>query len=505
MMPSGEFCVITLLALPLGAALLNLLLPRTAAALVLPVAAPLMPLTAVGLGAAVLRGGAVSYNLGDWTTPLGIRLYADGLSSLMLLLVSVIGSAISFYAVAYFAEAKATADQRRTEMFPPVWLIGWTGLNGLFLSGDIFNLYVCLEMLTLTSICLIAVAGTHASIRAAIRYLPIAIAGSLFYLLGVALVYGASGVLDLALLADIVTGEAPFTAAFALMITGLLIKAALFPAHYWLPPAHANAPAPVSALLSGLVVTAAFYILLRVTATLSPSVESRSWALVLGTLGATSVLWGGLQALRQERLKMVVAYSTVSQVGYGFLLFPLALAGGTAAEYAWNGAVYFAIAHAVAKAAAFLAVGALMHQMGHDRLGEMTGAAWRSPFILMTFALACVSLMGLPPSAGFVAKWMMLKSAMLGGQWGFGAVIVIGGMLAMGYLFRVLEIAMRVPPEGWSRLRVPCGLAIPGMVLAICAVLLGIFSDLPLQLLQVGPTDAPFGQSLEPAREGISP
>jgi formate hydrogenlyase subunit 3/multisubunit Na+/H+ antiporter MnhD subunit len=191
---------------------------------------------------------------------------------------------------------------------------------------------------------------------------------------------------------------------------------------------------------------------------------------------------------------MVVAYSTVSQVGYGFLLFPLALAGGAAAEYAWNGAVYFAIAHAAAKAAAFLAAGALMHQFGHDRLKEMEGAAWRSPFILMSFALAALSLMGLPPSAGFVAKWMMLKAALLSGQWGYAMVIVGGGVLAMAYLFRVLEIAMRAPPEDAPPLHVPQGLAIPGMILAVAAVLLGIFSDLPLRLLQVGPVIAQWGR-----------
>jgi formate hydrogenlyase subunit 3/multisubunit Na+/H+ antiporter MnhD subunit len=490
MTPAAESCILLLLFVPLGAAMLNLLLPRRGGIAMLFLAALAVPLSAAGLGASVLTHGPATYSLGGWSTPLGIRLYADGLSTLMLVLASVIGSAISFYAAAYFAGA---ADRKRTDMFRPVWLIGWTGLNGLFLSGDIFNLYVCLEILTLTSISLIAVAGTHASVRAALRYLPAAIAGSMFYLLGVAVLYGASGVLDIELLAERVVPTPPFLIAFALMVTGLLIKAALFPAHYWLPPAHANAPAPVSALLSGLVVTAAFYILLRVSMELFVQIKTPWWAGMLGLLGTLSILWGGLQALRQDRLKMVIAYSTVSQAGYGFLLFPLVLAGGMAAEYAWNGAVYFALAHAVAKAAAFLSVGALMHQMGHDRLHEMQGAAWRSPFILMAFALAALSLMGLPPSAGFVAKWMMLKSALLSGQWGYAVVIVGGGVLAMGYLFRVLEVAMREPPAGRPPMPVPTGLALPGMALALAAVLLGIFSDLPLRLLQMGPTTTLWG------------
>jgi formate hydrogenlyase subunit 3/multisubunit Na+/H+ antiporter MnhD subunit len=476
-----------IIGLPIAGALLSLAAPgRTARACLLLVAAA-MPMLAAGLARDVLHGGPLRYAVGGWPAPLGIQLHADGLSALLLLAVSAIGTAISVYTLAYFHPRGHTDAPPRSTMFESVWLLGWGGLNGLLLSGDLFNLYVCLEILTLTSICLIAVAGTHAAINAALRYLQVALAGSLFYLLGVAILYGMAGTLDLALLATQVSAEPAFLAAFALMGLGLLMKAAVFPAHFWLPPAHANAPAPASALLSGLVVTASFYMLLRIWSGLYVSLVSLPWALLLGILGATSIVWGGLQALRQDRLKMVVAYSTVSQVGYGFLLFPLAFGGAEAAELAWMGAVYFVLSHALAKAAAFLAAGALMAQFGRDGLDALRGAAWHSPLVVMAFGLAAVSLMGLPPSAGFLAKWMLLKSALGSGQWWWAVVIAGGSLLAAAYLFRVLEITLEAPGEAPPPARPSRGLSLPALALALAPLILGILADWPLRLLAVGP------------------
>jgi multicomponent Na+:H+ antiporter subunit D len=475
------------IVLPTAGAVVMLLVPARAGRACLLLVAAAMPVVALGLAREVLRAGLQQHAVGGWEAPLGIPLRADGLSALLLLTASVIGAAISVYAACYFDPRRGAAAPARLAMFHPVWLFGWGGLNGLLLSGDLFNLYVCLEILTLTSICLIAVAGAHAAIDAALRYLQVALAGSLLYLLGVAILYGMAGTLDLALLAAQVSAEPAYLAAFALMVLGLLMKAAVFPAHFWLPPAHANAPAPASALLSGLVVTASFYMLLRIWSGLYVSLVALPWALLLGILGAASIVWGGLQALRQDRLKMVVAYSTVSQVGYGFLLFPLAFGGAEAAELAWTGAVYFAVSHALAKAAAFLAAGALTAQFGRDGLDALRGAAWHSPLVVMAFGLAAVSLMGLPPSAGFLAKWMLLKSALGSGQWWWAVVIAGGSLLAAAYLFRVLEITMEDPGEAPPPARPSRGLSLPALALALAPLILGILADWPLRLLAVGP------------------
>ena len=180
---------------------------------------------------------------------------------------------------------------------------------------------------------------------------------------------------------------------------------------------------------------------------------------VLGVLGAVAIVWGSLQAMRVERLKLLVAYSTVAQFGYLFLWFPLAREAG-GGRLATSGVVLFALAHACAKAAVFLAMGAVMQVAGHDRISGLRGIGNRLPLATFAFGLAAVSLMGLPPSGGFAAKWLMLQAAITTGQWYWGIVIVLGGLLAAGYLFRFLSRALEadrgadLPPATGDRTRV---------------------------------------------------
>jgi formate hydrogenlyase subunit 3/multisubunit Na+/H+ antiporter MnhD subunit len=192
--------------------------------------------------------GAARYPIGGWDAPLGIVLTADGLSLLMLLMTAAVGLAVSLYAPGYFrGKTRQLAD------FWPLWLFLWAGLNGLYLSGDLFNLYVTLELVGLASVALAALAGGADALTGAMRYLLVSLVASLFYLLGVVLLYHGYGSLDIVFLAELVTPSPPLWAALGLITAGLLLKTALFPLHFWLPPAHASAAAPVSALLSALV------------------------------------------------------------------------------------------------------------------------------------------------------------------------------------------------------------------------------------------------------------
>lgn len=438
--------------------------------------------TALVLATSVARQGLWTYDVGGWGAPLGIGLAVDGLGALMLLLTAAIGLAIVAFAGPYLAQ-DGGSDASEGSLFWPLWCAILTGLNALFISADVFNMYVCLEVLGLSAIALVALAGTPASLSAALRYLFLALFGSLAYLLGVGFLYAACGNLEVSALAALLQPGLPVYAALGLMVVGLLLKAALFPLHFWLPPAHANAPAPVSALLSGLVVTAAFYLMARLWFQVFGPVVPAAAAHGIGALACGAILWGGAQAFIQERLKLLVAYSTVSQLGYMFLVFPLSVPGGLAAEYAWQGGVYAALAHGCAKAAAFLAAGALMHQLGHDRIRDLRGAGWRMPVLVAAFGLAGVSLMGLPPSGGFVAKWMLLKAALLGGQWWYAATILAGGLLAFAYVFRVLERAMTAPAASDPPVATPWGLAVPAMALSLVAIALGVASAWPLALL----------------------
>ncbi|MEN8176324.1 MAG: proton-conducting transporter membrane subunit, partial [Pseudomonadota bacterium] len=248
-------------------------------------------------------------------------------------------------------------------------------------------------------------------------------------------------------------------------------------------PAHASAPAPVSALLSALVVKASFYILLRLWLEVFP-VTAAGPGQLLGLLGAAAVLWGGLQALRQTRLKMLIAYSTVAQLGYLFLAFPL---GST---IAWQGALYLLLSHALAKAAMFMAAGNILRFGGHDRIADLDRVAQRLPLTVTAFALAGVSIMGLPPSGGFIAKWLLLEAAMRSGQWWWVIILILGGLLAAAYIFKVIGYAFTRAEAPHQARTVPITMEWAALALTLVAILLGLVAPWPLAFMEIG---LPFG------------
>jgi multicomponent Na+:H+ antiporter subunit D len=479
-----------MIVLPLASATAALILGRRVAWLGV-VASLGVGVAAIGLTCQVWQLGPQRYSVGGWGVPLGIDLYADGLSVLMLLMTAVIGLSVSIYATSYFVQPHATdrtaSDTAALDYFWPLWLFLWGALNALFLSADIFNLYVTLELVTLSSVALVALAGTPSAVSAALRYLLAALLGSLVYLLGVAVLYASYSTLDIASLAGALVPTRLTAAAVALVTAGLVLKGALFPLHFWLPQAHASAPAPVSAVLSALVVKASFYLLLRLWFDAFPAVVAPNAALVLGILGSGAIVWGSLQALAAPGLKSLVAYSTVAQLGYLFLVFALAIPGERST--AWSGGILFAVSHACAKASMFLAVGNVVRMAGHDRIAELDRIGRRLPVTFFSMALASVTLMGLPPSGAFVAKWMLLAAALGGGRAWFAAVILAGGLLAAWYLFGILRQAF-APSETDSILPVPRAMDWPPLGLAVLALSLGLFAAPILHLLQIGGSPA---------------
>ncbi len=266
-----------LILLPLAGGMLCFLWPGVANVLGLLVAG-CMVLSVAGLGWQLLQHGVFHHAVGGWGAPLGIELHADGLSLLMLAATALVGLAVSVYSTGYFGREQASR-------FWPLWLLLLGALNALFLSADIFNLYVTLELMGLAAVSLTALTGSRNALGGAMRYLLATLLGSLLYLLGVALLYHGFGSVDIALLAARVEAVPVAWAALGLMTAGLLLKTALFPMHFWLPPAHASAPAPVSALLSALVVKASFYILLRLWLTVFAPLGAEFVSLLLGLLG----------------------------------------------------------------------------------------------------------------------------------------------------------------------------------------------------------------------------
>ena len=420
---------------------------------------------AVDLARKVAAGGVSAHVVGGWGAPLGIDLAADGLSAAMLLLTQGVALPLAIHARAYFK----AGDPAGVWFWP---LLGFllAGLNALFVSADLFNLYVTLELVGLAAVGLVAAGGGTQQVAAALRYLFATLLGSGAYLLGVALLYGAYGTVSSATLLPLVTAEAPRLVwiAAGLLVTGLLLKTALFPFHFWLPPAHGGAPAPVSALLSALVVKASFYLILRLwLGPLQALLPSFAWLLAL--LGAAAIFWGSWQAIRAVKVKRLIAYSTVAQLGYLFLIFPLLPAPG-----ALQAGVMQVFAHGLAKAGMFAAAGVMIKATGQDTVAGLAGAVERLPVTFFAFGLAGMTLMGLPPSSGFLAKWQIIDAALAQGHWVIAVVALAGGLLAAVYVFRVLRQAFLQAPAPDTATAVPRTLEWTAFALATASVLLGL-------------------------------
>jgi multicomponent Na+:H+ antiporter subunit D len=478
-MPGPTDALAALVFLPLLAALAAAVLPAAAGRVLALGLALLMPLLLWPLTLALRDQPAVRLYLADLPPPLGIRLQLDGGLLPIAWLIAAVLLASTVHA------ATSIGAGRRTRPFWPTWLVLATGLNALLLSTDLFNLYIGLELVTLAAVALVAFDGRRIALQAALRYLLLAMLASLAYLLGVVLVYAATGTLDLALAVARGGGALP-PAALALMTAGLLLKGAVFPLHGWLPPAHASAPGAVSALLSALVVKLAVLLLYRLwtAGALPPAAAGQ----LLAALGAGALLFGSLQALRQPRLKPLVAWSTVAQLGYLMLLFALPQA------LAWQGAMLHMLAHGLAKAAMFLAAANLLQRCGSDRLDRLQGADSRAPLSVFAFGLAAVSLMGLPPSGGFLAKWLLLQAAWIEQAWWLVGLLVVGSLLAAAYLFRALAamLSRSGQPEAGLAAGMPPGrlAEFAPLALAAAAIALGFFAAPLLDALPLPPAFA---------------
>lgn len=487
----GGFLLVLAVMLPFVAVMVGLVLGGRNAERVVMLTIAVGLAVVIAIAHAVLESGQpLVYLLGGWSPPLGVALRADGLSVVMLVAIAVVIGGIGVYARGDFGTPSGAQETRAALTFWLLLMAVWGALNLVFVSGDVFTLYVALELLTFGGVPLVCLDGRGETLRAALRYVVFALLGSMFYLLGTFLLYGAYGTLDIALLAQRAGPGAVTWAAVALMTTGLLAKTALFPLHLWLPPAHAGAPAAASAVLSALVIKGSWFLVVRLWLDVFPNVVTAPSAQFLAALGAAAILVGNVVALRQARLKLLIAYSTVAQIGYLFLMFPLVIdarALPLASAAAVSGGMLQAISHATAKASMFMAAGLIYSTLGHDRVADLRGAGRALPMTMVAFALAGWSLIGLPPSGGFLAKWLLLSSAIATAQWWWALVMLVGGLLTSAYVFIVMMRAMAPAEFGWMpNKRVPRYQQFAVLALALCSFLLGAAAMSPVDVPQIG-------------------
>ncbi len=487
----GGFLLVLAVMLPVCAVLAILACgPRSTVRIALAtLAAGLVVAVAVAVEL-ISSGAALTYVVGGWRPPLGIALRADGLSGAMLVMTALVVVAVGLFAHVQYGLRDHAGSERAQTTFWLMLLALWSALNIVFVGEDLFNLYVALELLTFAAVPLVCLDGRTETVNAALRYLLFALLGSLLNLIGVGLIYGQYGTLDLLALSRLSRPDPALSVALALTIVWLLAKAALFPLHLWLPSAHAGAPAQASAVLSALVIKAPIFLILRLVLDVAPGQMALLAGQLLAVLGAASILFCSVMALRQARLKLMIAYSTVAQIGYLFIVFPLAAGGAGTPPWetlAWTGGALQLISHALAKSAMFLAAGIVIKVYGHDRIADLGGFGRVLPISAAAFGLAGLSLMGVPPSGGFVAKCLLLTAAVIEGYPWLAVTILLGGLLAGGYVFRVINQALAVPAGLLpSRRAVPRRLELTALALAVAAVLLGFVPLRPFGFLQIG-------------------
>ncbi len=406
-------------------------------------------------------GDRALYHMGAWPTPIGIDLRLDPLASLMLIAVNLVGFAAGVYSADYM---RRYTDKHR---YYSLFLLLVAGMNGVILAGDLFNLYVLMEVAAVASYALVAFGCGHEELEASFKYSVLGALASTFILIAIALVYGVTGTLNMAHIANSVSASGlgpPLVFAIALFLCGFGLKAALVPFHAWLPDAHPSAPAPVSAMLSGVLIKAiGIYVLARLIYNVFGADEGVLE--VLRWLGVFSMVAGGLLATGQWDMKRLFAYSSISQVGY------IVLGLGLGTPLGVVGALYHLVNHSLFKSLLFLNAGSVEFATGSRDLRRLGGLNRVIPVTGATSLVASMSIAGIPPFNGFWSKLIIIIACVEAGSFGFAAVAVVMSVVTLAYQLKVLRHAFfQAPPESATAQREPRLMAAAMAALAVGCV-----------------------------------
>ncbi len=452
--------------------------PWVVAVLVIPLISSLSVLNTV------MTTGKFSYRLGGWAPPWGIEYMLDHLSAFVLVIVSSISLIVAIYS------KKSVEDNlpEKTVPFYTLFLLLVTGLMGIVITGDVFNLFVFLEISALSCYALIAI-GEEGAPMATFNYIIIGTIGACFYLLGIGYLYIATGSLNMADLANILPDlyhSKVILVAFAFFTVGLAIKAGLFPLHTWLPDAYCTAPSAVSALIAPLMTKVAAYVMIRVMFTVFQphfSVEIVPVFAILGWLSVFAIFWGGIKALAQTDLKRMLVYVVVAEVGY------IVIGVSVANRMGLTGAILHIMNDAVMMACLFLVVGAILYKTGTREIHQLRHLNKKMPFTMAAFTITALSMVGIPPACGFFSKWYLILGTIEAGQWVWAAALLCSSLINAVLFFRVIECAYLKPMEPAYALNggetkheeiqrdeAPLTMLVPIVIMAAGVILLGIFS-----------------------------
>ncbi len=451
------------------------------------VAVMLLTLVIVASMAPDIWGGKapVIYKLGGWSPPWGINLSIDGLNLLVALIIASVGSLVAIYSVVYMERDNGL------DKYYILLLLVIVGCMGVALTGDIFNLYVFFEIMSISSYALVAFRRNWDSVEAGIKYMIIGSLGTAFILLSIALMYGLVGSLNIADLAGkmtIIGDIQPLPMIVPLMLTlfivGFGIKIAMVPMHAWLPDAYQAAPSAISALLSGATATVGLYAMLRISYVLFGAVAIGTIFIILGLI---TMVVGGLMALVQRDLKRLLAYSCISQMGYVLLGVGFATAAGI------QGGLFHLLNNAIYKVLLFMCAGAIIYRVETSDMDKLGGLGKNMPITATLFVIGALAISGMPPLNGFASKWTIYVAGMEAGQPICTAIAIIMSALTLAYFLKAINLMfLGQRPEHLREVKeAPMLMLFPMLMLAVLCVVFGILPGLGIDI--VGPAQSALG------------
>jgi len=434
--------------------------------------------------AQVLDSGTIVYVLGGWEAPWGIEYRIDLLNAPLLVLVSGI-SAIVLLAARTSIETEIPPE--RHTYFYIAWLLSAAGLLGILSTADAFNVFVFLEISSLSAYTLIALGKDRRALWASYQYLIAGTIGATFILIGIGLMYAMTGTLNMydlyVRLPEVESTRTIFT-AFAFFTVGVCLKLALFPLHMWLPNAYAFAPSVVTAFLAATATKVAVYILIRFIFGIFGvefSFEHMPLQIILVVLGLSGIFVASVAAIYQNNLKRLLAYSSVAQIGYIILGLSFANVTGLTAT------LLHLLNHGLMKGALFLSMAAVAYRLGNTQLDQMHGLASKMPWTMAAMLIGALSLIGVPLTVGFVSKWYLVVGALENDWWAVAAMVLLGSLLAVIYVWKIVEtVYFKAPGAAVADVReAPAMLLIPTWILVLANVYFGIDTDLTVGVSQL--------------------
>ena len=441
----------------------------------------------------VMTSGTVIYELGGWDAPWGIEYRIDQLNALLLLIISGVSTVVLL--AAHTSIQKEIPEDRHT-LFYVLYLLSLAGMLGIVATADAFNVFVFLEISSLSAYALIALGKDRRALWASFQYLIMGTIGATFILIGIGLMYQMTGTLNMydlsQRLPEVESTRTVFT-AFCFVIVGLCLKLALFPLHLWLPNAYAYAPSIVTAFFAATATKVAIYLLIRFTFSifgLSFSFTALPLQLLFVVLGLAGIFVASTAAIYQTNIKHLFAYSSIAQVGYMIVGFSVSTVTGLTAT------LLHMFNHALMKSALFLALGAVMYRIGSVKLNDFHGLGRQMPYTMAAIVVGGLSLIGVPLTVGFVSKWYLLMALMEKGWWPVAVLILLGSLLAVVYVWRLVEAAYFKPSvEGREVVKeAPLSFLMPIWILVSANIYFGIDTRLSVQVAQAA-SQSLFGVS----------